>query len=324
MPHTHGFVCGLAAHRRALPSKPPVKQFPPGWLFSRSLGGIGSAGFKYGSKRVLTISTGRKLEPAPAPVAGFDLAEALSNGRIEFCYEPKIDLSKKHLVGVEASARARHPQDGVLMPSEFMPGAAEADLIALSELALTRGLAASLNFAELGANLPLAVNIPLAALAKMPVADIVQTYRPHFAAWPGLTIEVREEEIIADVALARDIAEKLKALDVQLAIDDCGYDHAALAGLSNMAFAEFKLDGAFVADCANDKFNSALCNSVIDLAHSLGKGATATGIEKAADAFALINMDCDCGQGFLLGRPMPEERFIELLRQRAATQSGRV
>jgi EAL domain-containing protein (putative c-di-GMP-specific phosphodiesterase class I) len=280
--------------------------------------------FKFGSERVLTISPDRKLEPPGAPVAGFDLAEALRNGWIEFWYEPKIDLRQKHLIGVEASARVRPPRDGVLMPSEFMPAAAEADLIALSELALTRGLAASLNFAELGANLPLAVNIPLATLAKMMVIDIVQTYRPHFAAWPGLTVEVREEEILADIALARDLAEKLKALDVQLAIDDGGHDHAALAGLSDMAFAELKLDGVFVADCATDKFNAALCNSVIDLAHRFGKSAAATGIKKAADAFALIDMGCDYGQGFLLGRPMPEERFTALLRQRAAAQSGRV
>jgi EAL domain-containing protein (putative c-di-GMP-specific phosphodiesterase class I) len=283
-----------------------------------------SGRFKFGSERVLTISPDRELEPPPAPAAGFDLAEALRNGWIEFWYGPKIDLRQKQLVGVEASARARHPQDGVLMPSAIMPGATDADLIALSELALTRGLAASLNFAELGAKLPLAVNIPLAALAKMAMTDILQTYRPHFAVWPGLTVEVREEEIVADIALARGLAEKLKALDVRLAIDDCGHDHAALAGLTDMAVAELKLDSAFVADCATDKFNAALCNSVIDLAHSFGKSATATGIEKAADAFALIDMGCDYGQGFLLGRPMVEERFTALLRQRAAAQPARV
>jgi EAL domain-containing protein (putative c-di-GMP-specific phosphodiesterase class I) len=56
---------------------------------------------------------------------------------------------------------------------------------------------------------------------------------------------------------------------------------------------------------------------VIDLAHNYGRVAVAMGIEKAADAMALVAMGCDFGQGFLLGQPMPEERFISLLRQRA-------
>jgi EAL domain-containing protein (putative c-di-GMP-specific phosphodiesterase class I) len=63
-----------------------------------------------------------------------------------------------------------------------------------------------------------------------------------------------------------------------------------------------------------------LCKTVIDLAHNFGRIAVAIGIEKAADAVALVSMGCDYGQGFLLGQPMPEERFVSLLRQRAATQ----
>ena len=59
---------------------------------------------------------------------------------------------------------------------------------------------------------------------------------------------------------------------------------------------------------------------MIDLAHNFGRSAVAVGIEKAADALALVSMGCDYGQGFLLGQPMPEERFVSLLRQRAATQ----
>ena len=84
-----------------------------------------------------------------------------------------------------------------------------------------------------------------------------------------------------------------------------------------MPFAELKLDRSFVADCGSDRVNAPLCKTVIDLAHNYGRVAVAMGIEKAADAMALVSMGCDFGQGFLLGQPMPEERFISLLRQRA-------
>ncbi len=87
--------------------------------------------------------------------------------------------------------------------------------------------------------------------------------------------------------------------------------------LKELPFAELKLDRTFVTDCGTDKVNAPLCKTVIDLAHNFGSVAVAIGIEKASDALALVSMGCDYGQGFLLGQPMPEERFISLLRQRA-------
>ena len=92
--------------------------------------------------------------------------------------------------------------------------------------------------------------------------------------------------------------------------------------MKTLPFAELKLDRSFVADCGTDKVNAPLCKTVIDLAHSFGSFAVAIGIEKASDALALVSMGCDYGQGFLLGQPMPEERFISLLRQRT-TAKGR-
>jgi EAL domain-containing protein (putative c-di-GMP-specific phosphodiesterase class I) len=244
----------------------------------------------------------------------------LSNGWIEFWYQPKIDLRRKQFVGVEAFARARQPHDGVLMPSAFLPGATEADLIALSEQALAQTLKAALNFTKLGVNLRPAVNIPVNALVKIAVADIVQTYRPQFEKWPGLIIDVTEDQIVTDLALAAEITNNLRHLDVKLAIDDFGRGYSSLVQLKELPFAELKLDRAFVTDCGTDKVNAPLCKTVIDLAHNFGSMAVAIGIEKASDALALVSMGCDYGQGFLLGQPMPEERFISLLRQRAASQ----
>ncbi len=261
-----------------------------------------------------------KLGEPPTVAGRVDLDEALQKNWMEFWYQPKIDLRKKQLVGAEAFARVRHPVHGVLMPSAFMPGARESSLIALSELALARALQAGLNFAKLGVNLKLAVNIPVNALVKIAVADIVQQFRPQYEKWPGLVIDVTEEQIVTDLKLASDITKDLEYLNVKLAIDDFGRGYSSLARLKDLPFTELKLDRAFVTDCGTDKVNAPLCKTVIDLAHNFGSIAVAIGIEKAADALALVSMGCDYGQGFLLGQPMPEERFISLLRQRAASQ----
>jgi EAL domain-containing protein (putative c-di-GMP-specific phosphodiesterase class I)/ActR/RegA family two-component response regulator len=258
----------------------------------------------------------------PLPVAGrIDLDEALANDWIEFWYQPKIDLRKKQLIGAEASARVRHPQHGLLMPSAFLPGARETSLITLSEKSLSHALQAGVDFAKVGVNLRMAVDIPVNALVKLAVTDIVQTYKPQFEKWPGLIIDVTEEQIVTDLALASDLLKRFEHLNVKLAIDDFGRGYSVLARLKSLPFAELKLDRAFVTDCASDKVNAPLCKTVIDLAHGFGSIAVAIGIEKASDALALVSMGCDYGQGFLLGQPMPQERFAALLRQRSTPQA---
>ncbi len=266
---------------------------------------------------IVNILHDLKLGDPPASAGRLDLDEALRNRWIEFWYQPKIDLRRKQLVGVEAFPRARHPQNGVLMPSAFIPGAKESSLVTLSEQALMQTLKAGLSFAALGISLRLAVNIPVNALVKVAVADIVQSYSRQFEKWPGFIIDVTEEQIITELALASEITKKLQHLDVNLALDDCGRGYSTLAQAKELPFAELKLDRAFVIDCGTNKVNAPVCKNVIDLAHNFRRVAVAIGIEKASDAQALVRMGCNYGQGFLLGQPMPEERFISLLRRRA-------
>jgi len=251
----------------------------------------------------------------------FDLDEAIDAGWIEFWYQPKIDLRRKQLAGAEAYARLRHPTAGVAMPGSFMPGAEASGVVKLSEMALLSAMRTAQTFATLGLNLPFTVNIPVPALEKLDIENIIGANRPRMDKWAGLIVDVPEEQIIADLSLATSLASRLKRCNTRLAIDDFGRGMSSLAKLGNMPFAELKLDRSFVIDCGTDKINAPLCKTVIDLAHNYGQVAVAMGIEKATDMLALISMGCDFGQGFLLGQPMPEDRFISLLRQR--TGAGR-
>jgi EAL domain-containing protein (putative c-di-GMP-specific phosphodiesterase class I) len=270
---------------------------------------------------IVRIMQELKLGHPAAVAARIDLHDALRNGWMEFWFQPKIDLRKKQLAGVEAFARARHPQYGILSPSAFMPGATEAELVALSELALVSSLKAAGRFSTLGINLRVAANVPVNALVKLSIPDIVRAHRPAIENWAGLIIDITEEQIVTDLALAASMAKRLAHLNVKLAIDDFGRGYSSLARLKELPFSELKLDRTFVTDCGTDKVNAPLCKTVIDLAHNFGSAAVAIGIEKASDALALTSMGCDMGQGFLLGQPMPEERFMSLLRQRAAGQT---
>jgi len=269
---------------------------------------------------ILAIMQELKLGHGSPQAARVGLDEALNNQWIEFWYQPKIDLRKKQLAGVEAFARCRHPQYGILNPGAFMPGATEGELVSLSELAIASVLKAGQRFGKLGVNVRFAVNIPVNALVKISIPDLVRAHREQTDHWPGLIIDVTEEQIVTDLALATEMTRRLSHVNVKLAIDDFGRGYSSLARLKELPFAELKLDRTFVTDCGTDKVNAPLCKTVIDLAHNFGSLAVAIGIEKASDALALTSMGCDIGQGFLLGQPMPEDRFVSLLRQRAAGQ----
>ena len=120
-----------------------------------------------------------------------------------------------------------------------------------------------------------------------------------------------------DLGLAQEIARRLQVSGIKIAIDDFGAGFSSLSSLRELPFAELKLDHSFVRDCATDRTNAAICQTAIDLAHRFGSAAVAEGIEAQADLQAIIGMGCDFGQGVLIAPPMPQQRFLELLMQRA-------
>jgi EAL domain-containing protein (putative c-di-GMP-specific phosphodiesterase class I) len=268
-----------------------------------------------------------KLGHQPAPDIKVSLAEALKNNWVEFWYQPKIDLRQKQLAGAEAFARVIHPEHGVLMPASFMPDADEASTLKLAERSLVSALTTGLHLSKFGVNLQIAINMPVGALTKLPIGDIVRQHRPKLDDWPGLVVDIAEEQIVTELALAAEFSKKLAEHQVRLAIDNCGKAHAELSKLKELPFAEVKLDRSFVVGSGTDRTHAPVCKTVIDIAHSFGATAVGIGLEGAADATAMVSMGCDIGQGFLFGQPMPEERIIGLLKQRmmvkaAAAASG--
>ena len=115
---------------------------------------------------------------APAAADRTCLDEALKKNLVEFWYQPKIDLRKKQLAGVELFARIRHPERGILLPASFMEGADESSLVELTALSLANALKVGASFSKLGISFRLAVNVSLAALMKLQIPRMVQELRP--------------------------------------------------------------------------------------------------------------------------------------------------
>jgi EAL domain-containing protein (putative c-di-GMP-specific phosphodiesterase class I) len=259
-------------------------------------------------------------EPAPT-AARVDLGQALDGNRVEFWYQPKIDLRRKRLAGLESLARVRDVKFGVLPPAAFMPGATDDEIMRLSQLAVSNALEAGATLARMGVNLPIAVNLTVDATEKLPLADLVRMHQGQNPSFAGLIIDIPEDQIVSDLTRAVDLADRLAPSKVTLAVDNFGQNRAKLARLKKLPFVELKISRNFVTDCMSDKVNAPLCKAIIDLAHQFGRLAVGSGIERSADAVALTSMGCDIGQGFIFGKPMPQERFLSLLRQRSGSQS---
>src|SRR5690606_22067520 len=128
-------------------------------------------------------------------------------------------------------ARIRHPALGVLMPGSFMPVVDEDGIAELAEYALISTLRSWASFDEAGFNLHLAINVPVSALTKVPIASIVQEHCPQAKHWPGLILEVTEDQIVRDIKLARAVATELRISGVSIAIDDFGAGYSSFSSL---------------------------------------------------------------------------------------------
>lgn len=262
----------------------------------------------------------------PAEVAVLEptlrLDEIMRMHWLRIWYQPKILLSRRSLAGAEALVRAAHPEQGIVPPGAFLPNASEESMLRLSEVVLLAVLRDWQYFADHGFALKMALNVPVSALVNLPVSTLVRENRPKSDRWPGLVLEVTEDQVVRDIPLAHEIATQLKIYDIDLAIDDFGTGYSHLARLRELPFAELKLDRNLVANCGEDQTNAALCQTGIELAHRFGTKAVAEGIEKTTELDALVRMGCDLGQGFLFAPPMPKERFISLLKRRQQPQNA--
>jgi len=260
------------------------------------------------------------FSPGPAPFADpqapIPLGQVLARGWFELWYQPKIELKTLHMIGIEGRACARHPQRGTIPAELLLPGANEADLLALAERTILAALHDWELFAAYGVATKFAVGIPACALRRLPIAKILRKSRPRAANWPGMTLEVSEPEIRDDPALAADAASALREEKCTLALDKVGADIDALAGLPQLPYGEIKIERNCVTGCDVNASNRRRCENIVELARRCGIATVADGIESARESHRLQAIGCQAGQGELFGNPMPKNRLIGLMRSR--------
>jgi two-component system, cell cycle response regulator len=289
--------------KHGLAMLPPLKKpFRPGDVKQRLAGYVADA------KR----SAARPAEgkPATEKKVTIQAVEALHNNWLEMWYQPKIDLKSAAVCGAEALLRAKHPTHGLLLPESILPPVGNPDYQPLTKFVLDRAMADWLRFAQQAIVLKLSINAPVSVIHTPAFVGLIRSALLKHPKFPGLTVEVTEDEVVRDSEWAHEVASQLRLYNVDLSIDDFGSGYASLSRLNDLPFAEIKIDRSFVSGCGSNQLKHNLCQTVVDLAHRFGATACAEGVETVEDLRALAAMRCDTGQGFIFAKAMPAANFI--------------
>ena len=240
------------------------------------------------------------------------MLRALDDGAIELFYQPKYDMRRRLVVGVEALSRWRHPVRGMLPPDLFIPMAEETGHIrALTEWVFKRAIADQAILADAGYALDMSVNVSGRTLGEADFADFALDQAKQ--AKGGLIIEITETAVIENPELALAMLDRFAEAGIAISIDDFGTGLSSLAYLKRIRGQELKIDKSLVEGVTTSKRDALIVRSTIDLAHSLGLKVTAEGIE-TSDCYALLSaMGCDVAQGYLIAKPMPLRDLLVFL-----------
>lgn len=244
-----------------------------------------------------------------------DLRQALVNREFDLYYQPKVDLRTGVLYGVEALARWSHPKRGFVPPDEFIPALEESGLIRPFTLwAIECALQQCVAWRAAGLELTVAVNLSLQSLLdpqfpEQVVALLTRLEVPR----PCLILEITESLFLSEQARVQGMLAHLRAHGVQFSIDDFGTGHSSLSRLKRLPVSELKIDRSFVKDMERERDDAAIVRSTVDLAHNLGLGVIAEGVESESTLVMLREMGCDMAQGYYISRPLPVDEFAVYL-----------
>lgn len=243
-----------------------------------------------------------------------DLRQALGLNQMFVVYQPVVQLGSHALLGVEALVRWEHPQRGLVSPVDFIPVAEACGLIdAVGHFVLHQ---ACLTFEQLqqqlGAQAPrsVAVNLSRAQLRQPRlVADILDAVRSHNMSPQQLVLEVTESLAAQDNEVQQTLRE-IQALGVGLSLDDFGTGYSSLSCLHELPVNTVKIDRSFVSQASHSEYHRVLIDATLRVAHALGLGTVAEGIETAEQAALMQTMGCGLGQGYWFSRPLEADALV--------------
>lgn len=250
------------------------------------------------------------------PLRMGELRQAIVADQLFLLFQPKVQLRKGIISGLEVLSRWQHPEFGIISPNEFIPVAERTGLIIpLTLWVLHQSLLQCRAWKEMGIDINIAVNLSMWNLEEQEFPNQIQGLLKSVGV-PAerLELEITESAIMVDPQQVMQTLRYIKDLGVRFTIDDFGTGYSSLAYLKKLPVSGIKIDKSFVQNMEIDRDNAVIVRSIVDLGHNLGLNVVAEGVETSDSNEMLKTFHCDEAQGFYYSRPIPAYAITDFLK----------
>ncbi len=247
-----------------------------------------------------------------------NLHKALERNEFLPHYQPKIDLKTGKAIGMEALLRWRHPDTGLIMPSEFIPVAEASGLIVpIGKFILQTACLQNKKWQDAGLRpIGVAVNISGRQFDQKDLTESIFKILENTGLDPKyLEIEITEGTIMKNPEEAIRVLSELKAAGVQITVDDFGTGYSSLSYLRKLPLDALKIDLSFTRNMFSSPNDLVIVKTIIAMARNLNLKVIAEGVEYEKQLEFFREHGCGAVQGFLFSKPLPAEEFVKFLKE---------
>jgi diguanylate cyclase (GGDEF)-like protein/PAS domain S-box-containing protein len=247
------------------------------------------------------------------------LRRAIASEELVLHYQPKVNLQTGSIAGAEAFVRWRHPERGLILPSQFVPIAeACGTIVPIGRWVLREACrqARAWQAAGLGA-IRIAINVSAGELRDREfLQGVRETLTETGLAPHDLELELKETVLMQDAQFALSVLGSLRDLEVHVALDDFGTGYSSLSNLKQFPIDILKIDQSFVRELTTDSGANSIVSAVIGMGKNLGMQVVAEGVESREQLTCLQQLACPQGQGFYFSEPLTATQFTRLCGQK--------
>ncbi|MEO0443303.1 MAG: EAL domain-containing protein [Pseudomonadota bacterium] len=247
-----------------------------------------------------------------------EIRKAIKNQEWQLYYQPKLDLKKNKIVGIEALIRWNHPERGILSPFEFIGFAEDRGfIIDIGDWVIEESCKQFKLWSDNGIKpCKISINLSSVQLRQEDIVNRIITAMKNYNVPPRLfEVEITETTLTKNFDVSARSLERLNARGVSIAIDDFGVGYSSLSYLKNFPINRLKIDRSFIKDLCYDDSDKKIVQTLISMAHSMDVIVVAEGVETEEQLTLLNQYKCDEIQGYFISKPVPAEKIDGMIKQ---------